>query len=319
MPVGPAAEFGTSVFPDPAQQAVDAYDTVMRVRMFYLSGLCLLVWDWMLTLDLELRYFWKRGMRRREHSLFLFALFMMNRYLPILTQILNTFGAIYPGVTDKFCVVWTKHVTATVAILEWYAIPAAVVCYRTCALYGRRRRVIYGLVGAYVLTLAAVTVVVVCSLARDTIVAEVDIGEILYFRACHSTQSSTKLYTVFIPPLIYELTITVSAVNALLKLNQRALADHRIFRAMAWHSVAYCGVIAIAITINMIIYARVASAGRHMFDGIMFALISISCSRLLLHLRELGDDSGTDFFAEQTASDMTLSSLRTLKGGRRNW
>ncbi|EJD54560.1 hypothetical protein AURDEDRAFT_156343 [Auricularia subglabra TFB-10046 SS5] len=292
------------------QNALDAYETIMRVRMFYLSGLCLLVWDYLLTFDMELRYFWKRGLRRREHSLFLFVLFMMNRYLPILTQILNTVG-----------VVWTKHVTATVAIMEWYAIPAAVVCYRTCALYGRRTRVICGLIGAYIATLAAVAIVVVISLARDTIVAEVNIGSNLHFRACHSTLTgtSTKLYAVFIPPLIYELAISVAAIVALRKLNRRALADHRIFRAMAWHSVAYCSVIAIAITINMIIYARVTSAERHIFDGIMFALISISCSRLLLHLRELGDDSGTDFFAEQTASDRTLASLRTLKTGRGNW
>lgn len=49
-----------------------------------------------------------------------------------------------------------------------------------------------------------------------------------------------------------------------------------------------------------------------MFDPLMFAIVSISCSRLLLHLREVGDRSGAEFFSE-VSQDRELSVLRGVR------
>ncbi|KZV99298.1 hypothetical protein EXIGLDRAFT_725911 [Exidia glandulosa HHB12029] len=80
---------------------------------------------------------------------------------------------------------------------------------------------------------------------------------------------------------------------------------------MAWHTIAYCCIIGAADLTNMLIYATAPNEMRHLFDGVMFSLVSVSCSRLLLHMRELGDREKTDFFTETDGTE--LSTLRDLR------
>ncbi|KZV99309.1 hypothetical protein EXIGLDRAFT_762833 [Exidia glandulosa HHB12029] len=282
-------------------ELVNAYRTLQYIRWCQVSGLVIIAYDYGLTFPLELKYFWKRREgRAREHFYFLRFLFMMNRYLPIFTQILNTAGK-----------AWFKQIIEITAILEWFAIPAGIVCYRTCALYGRNARAILALVGVYISALIATIILVVISVQGDDISSVVAPG--VNLRACHSLSPQHTLFAVFIPPMTYDITMAAAALWLLLDLERRTVNSHsaRTLRSMALHTVMYCCVIATADLTNMVIYRAAPSEMRHLFDGVMFALVSISCNRLLLHLRELGDRERTDFFSENDGTE--LSTLRGMR------
>lgn len=285
----------------------DGYRTLVSIRWCQAAGLTLLMYDYILTLDLEVRYFWQSMHGRWKHAGFLRLLFLSNRYLPILTQILNTTGAIYPRVSDKFCNVWFRQVVEITGTLEWFAIPAAIVCYRTCALYSHNIRAIVGLVATYLVALIAVIILIVICVQNDRITSQFVPNQDLGVKACHSLSPPGFLYAVFIPPLISDIIMCTAALYKLIVLHNRtrASSDSHVLQSMALHSVLYCCVIAVSATTNLIIYKAAPDSMRHIFDGIMFALISISCNRLLLHLRELGDIEKTDFFSSKSCSSTT--------------
>ncbi|KZV80911.1 hypothetical protein EXIGLDRAFT_732105 [Exidia glandulosa HHB12029] len=303
------------------KELVHGYDNLITFRMCNIAGLTLLVYDLLLTVDMEVRHFWKWETsgavrpRGREHFSFLRILFFMNRYLPLATQILNVVGSVLvaaPLQTDGTQGrIWSQQILAFTAILEWFAVPACIVLYRTCALYGRNRQVIFGLVSFYLTAVVVTILIVVLTLRKYSVSAELAPGVNLNFHACHSVSPSQTLYTVFITPLIYDVTLCVVAVYALVDLRRRGTNSY-LLQAMAQHTIAYCIVITIADSTNLIIYAAAESALRHVFDPLMFAIVSISCSRLLLHLREVGDRSGAEFFSE-VSPEHELSVLRSMR------
>lgn len=96
-------------------------------------------------------------------------------------------------------------------VIEWFAIPGAVACYRTCALYDRNRRAVLGIVGLYLSTLVAGILIValtvhngkgMCILSYKAelpcltvVLASAQIDPSVGLRICHSISPDSGLYT----------------------------------------------------------------------------------------------------------------------------
>lgn len=270
------------------QSTVHLYHNLFDIRAFHISGLCIMVWDYLLTLDLEIQFFWKTSRPATANVLLLRGLFFLNRYLPMLTQLFNVIGLTYPAVSDEFCTAMIKDVMSTAAVIEWFAIPGAVLCFRTCALYERDTRAVFGIIGLYALSLLAGALVIILTLVSGHASAQVDPS--IGLRVCHSISPDEALYAAFVPPLVYDCVVSIAAMYALLKYRRRSsqISSSNLLTSMARHTVLWLLIVAAADIVNLCIFAFAEEMMRHVFDGVMFALVSVACSRQLLHLREIG-------------------------------
>ncbi|KAH8828654.1 hypothetical protein DL96DRAFT_1595285 [Flagelloscypha sp. PMI_526] len=125
-------------------EEVDAGDLVFK---FYLSSLSILIWDWLLTLNLEIRLVWPNKLSLGK------VLFFLTRYLPfvdILVGLVFTHTA-DAGTDSRECkifygwVIWLEVIGINLV--------QVVLILRTWALYGRNKWVLAGLL---VLLLATV-------------------------------------------------------------------------------------------------------------------------------------------------------------------
>ncbi|EJD41875.1 hypothetical protein AURDEDRAFT_169074 [Auricularia subglabra TFB-10046 SS5] len=253
------------------------YHNLFDIRAFHISGLCIMVWDYLLTLDLEIQFFWKSSRPATANVLLLRAIFFINRYLPMLTQLFNVIGT-----------AMIKDVMSTAAVIEWFAIPGAVLCFRTCALYERNKRAVLSIIGLYALSLLAGALVIILTLFAGHASAHVDPS--VGLRVCHSISPDEALYAAFIPPLVYDCAVSIAAMYALLNYRRRAsqIDSSNLLTSMAQHTVMWLLIVAAADIVNLCIFAFAERMMRHAFDGVMFALVSVACSRQLLHLREIG-------------------------------
>ncbi|KAF7337340.1 hypothetical protein MSAN_02259600 [Mycena sanguinolenta] len=130
-------------------EATIAFDHRIH-RYFYLAGIVLLSYDNLLTLDLEVRYVWKRWRSRTS------AWFLLIRYsslfLRILALVTFDFGNFDPETTRKNCLLDVKqHLSCNGQTLKS---STGTLILRVLAMYSFNRRVLITLVTAAIVCLA---------------------------------------------------------------------------------------------------------------------------------------------------------------------
>ncbi|KZV84926.1 hypothetical protein EXIGLDRAFT_726640 [Exidia glandulosa HHB12029] len=262
----------------------DAYEHLFQIRGFHIAGLVIMIYDLLLTLDLEIKFFWTRPPATRSTNFWVLrVLFFLNRYLPIFTQLFNVIGTAL-----------IKDVVGVTMVIEWFAIPGAVACYRTCALYERNRRVVFGIVALYLSTLVAGVFIVAFTLRSGRAGAQLDPG--IDLRICHSITPDSGLYFAFIPPVIYDVIVSGAAMYSLINYYRRVsqVSSSNLLASMAKHTLLWLFIVVSADLINLCVFAFAETMMRHVFDGVMFGLVSVASNRQLLHLRQLGHRNESD-------------------------
>ncbi|KAH8828630.1 hypothetical protein DL96DRAFT_1012758 [Flagelloscypha sp. PMI_526] len=124
---------------------VDAIDLAFK---FYLSALSILIWDWLLTLDLEIRLVWPNKLSVGK------VLFFLARYLPFVDILVGIIFSkkVDAGTDGRACSI----IYAWMIWLEVFGIHVVqvILILRTWALYGRNKWVLAGLVAMLFVTVA---------------------------------------------------------------------------------------------------------------------------------------------------------------------
>ncbi|KAH7096834.1 hypothetical protein BKA62DRAFT_675555 [Auriculariales sp. MPI-PUGE-AT-0066] len=291
----------SSIDPLLLQTSSHLHSSVFEYRGFHIAGLCLLVWDYLLTLDLEIEFFWSLSSGKKLLQLStLRILFFLNRYLPIATQLFVVIGLTYANVSDQFaaharnltccssCNILIKHIVHIAMVVQWFAIPGAVLCYRTCALYKGEKHMVGGIVVSYLASVMASAFIVGFAAKRGEAVAHLDPS--VGLKVCHGIIPDKTLYAAFIAPAVYDVAVSFLAMYAILRHRRHSHTMHsnQLMNELAKGTVAWLLVVVSSDILNLCIFAFVSTTMRHVFDGIMFAIISIASNRQLLHLREIG-------------------------------
>ncbi|KZV99381.1 hypothetical protein EXIGLDRAFT_234341 [Exidia glandulosa HHB12029] len=173
-----------------------------------ISGLTILVWDYLCTVDQERECMWGKRLGLLQ------CLFYANRYLPIAYQIVNVICFNLPAryLTDAVSTGWLE-VFLQIQVISQYSIAAAIVAYRIWALYQTNRVVRIGIVCAWLASTVGITTLLIVSVVPDKVVAELPFG----LRGCHGVVALPLLYTAAMPSLLFDSLAFVLALWKLLK------------------------------------------------------------------------------------------------------
>ncbi|KZV90696.1 hypothetical protein EXIGLDRAFT_720135 [Exidia glandulosa HHB12029] len=258
-------------------------------KYVWVSALAILLYEYALTFEDERRWIWGRRFGGLQ------ALFYLNRYLPIIYQIINIVCFSLPGssLTDTLCTAWLLIFVQIEMATQW-SVAGLIVTYRVWALYQNTRAVKVGIAVAWVSANVAMVILAVISLTPDHVVAELAPG-IIGRRICHGTEPLPLVILPALPTLLFDL---LAFGLALWKLAQHSLLlrrllgrgdagiHTRVYRAMALDTTMYFVVMLASISVFTAILESRESL-RVLWDPMVMVLGSVACSRMVMNLREV--------------------------------
>jgi len=276
------------------QAFVVAYMALQSTNYTHAAATALLIWDWCLTLEPEVRYFWsgKRSWPR--------LLFFLNRYLPLLAQALNLGAAINPIGTDEFCRFWL------IGFLPWTGaiaifIAQIILVFRLYGLYGNSRKILVPILVFFTLCATAGFAILGWTVAHLSVTAHPFPG----LTICANTNDAPILYAVWIPVLVFE---AVAFALAMFKVCLHLRSEFQaggfgasLMEVILRDNIIYISVVTAIYVSNGMLWRFGPPMMREVIDGPSVAIVSILGTRMLINLRERHDESTHPSFGTITA------------------
>jgi len=174
-------------------------------RYMHVTAMAGLYWNYLLTFNDELRFFWCGRTKWSIPQL----LFLVNRYLPLVAGTFDCASVLSSSVTDTFCR------ASILNVLPWTGIPyvltnQAFLLYCISALpFTGRRSVVLPLLGLYVVSAIVSTSIMAWSVTHMEVTSVVAPG----VTGCIDAGPASIMYAFWIPFLIFDLVIFALAIK----------------------------------------------------------------------------------------------------------
>ncbi|KZS88843.1 hypothetical protein SISNIDRAFT_552437 [Sistotremastrum niveocremeum HHB9708] len=282
------------------------YGQFIVTKEAQVSATCLILYDWILTLDREVKYFWP--LRRITIPQ---ALYLASRYMPITSQIVNLVAQFLPRpsfhVSDYWLLNWnigTK--TAEIIIVE------IILTYRIWAVYGRSRMVLM-LLGSLLFICSAATITLLVISVAPTHTGNEPIPGIFL---CFIATSPRFLWGFWIPVFVFE-SVAFGCMcykayfryrehQSLGTIGGKTFSGTKLMDVLFYDSFTYFATVGVLFTLMTFLFRFATGTIYLTAEGWVFSLISILSCRMLLNLRTTGDE-------DLTSTDHELSTLSGLK------
>ncbi|EJD50417.1 hypothetical protein AURDEDRAFT_160320 [Auricularia subglabra TFB-10046 SS5] len=262
----------------------------MQHACIEVAGTALMIWDYLLTLHLEIELYWGSGISWNS------ALFYLNRYMVLVAQSLTTYAHISTNVNYTE-ITWSKltPLSCKFAIGVWLLgfgmaqviLTQIIIFVRVCALY-HGRKVLHRLLLAFLIganIIATVVVALVAKRSRGT--ADPYPGR----KRCTVTTRYDFLWVYWIPILAYEATVCYLVGRKAYEY----MKDWRKYGPQ-WTSgliyifmrdlIAYYILIFMLIVSNAVLFGNEDPSLAGIIQPLTTVLLSLMGSRWLLNLRE---------------------------------
>jgi len=201
-------------------QNIAFVESLLHTRWLETSALCLVVWDYFITLDLEIDLYWCGGWS------FARVLFFLNRYFGMASVAVSVGVFIFPDVTEsvrvhsfpaslsnrrafQFCIVWLSYLWGGLRVVDLLTVHATT-CLRVYGVYGKQKSAIIALIAFSLVTISAVVAVSTVAILNSTIISDpaVDVDVCVY-----NGIGLDLIYIAWLVMGIFEL-ITLAAILA---------------------------------------------------------------------------------------------------------
>ncbi|KAH8828631.1 hypothetical protein DL96DRAFT_1813994 [Flagelloscypha sp. PMI_526] len=258
----------------------DAIDLIIKLSM---AAVTILVWDWILTLDLEIRLVWPNKWSFGK------ILFLLNRYLPfadILVGIvfsLTVDGGTESQVCAKFfaCITWLEVIGILVV--------QVILILRTWALYGRNKWVL-----AVLLSLLAGTVTVCCVMDQGLLSSTVWAGPTLFgVSGCTVIRADNlrgRLAGNYLAIMAFESVVLLFLIIRVVKV-RKAFAGSHLMQIIYRDGIMFYLFLFLVSIVNVVTVFMVHQAYCTVLVLFQRAMHSVAAGRILLDIRQVASRS----------------------------
>ncbi|KIK56905.1 hypothetical protein GYMLUDRAFT_776452 [Collybiopsis luxurians FD-317 M1] len=264
-----------SSVPVPVSGIDKTYLYMQWAAYFQMAATTLVFWDYVLTFEGELELIWRR---KKTGVSFLF---ISNRYLAIIAQLLTTYTHVSSNVTysvSKFAIAYWLIGTSLLQLI----LTDGIVWLCVCALYGNSKRIRWPLLGLLIACVLGGTAVIGVVGSRTKGSAEITPG----IRRCTVDTQFHGLWLYWIPILIYETTTLILVMRLFIQYlqNRRAWALN-LLRLLLKDMLLYLAVIFASFVTNAVLFSNPDPILAGLVEPVTVVLLSILGNRMLLNLR----------------------------------
>lgn len=266
------------------EQIIASLEGAEAARIVSIAFFTLSVYEWLITLDQEVKFFWSGKWTTSR------ILFFINRYVPIMIMFFAFFALELPNPSENFCRLSIQS-SMFLNILAIGVIQAMLV-YRVWHLFGNDKSVQWGMVGAFA-----------CSIFFSlffTILVLADLQILAGFRVpgspgCRAARPP-MYWRIYLPSLVLHSILYILTIIRALRNRQafkeapilkRLLRDGGLFFFVVFASVGFTSVGAFlrdSVQINVVVF----------FSNYLLASTSIAMSRIMFSLHSLASHLGSD-------------------------
>ncbi|KZT38216.1 hypothetical protein SISSUDRAFT_1062148 [Sistotremastrum suecicum HHB10207 ss-3] len=281
------------------QNLINAYEQYTVAEQTKVAALAVLLYDWMLTFDREVKYFWKLEFSIPR------ILYFTSRYLPIIAELLNVVGyaistsalstvrhqkLLLPASDDESrCQYWLGSWTSGTHTAEIFIIQM-ILSYRIYAVYECNRRLLIYLSILLLCTSTAATATLSMQVqaTKGTLTNEPAPG--IYI--CDVTAKLKFIWAYWIPILIFESVVfALMAHKALNQWGVRLLQPkaspsigEKMVAILFYDSFIYFVSVLVVFTTLTFLFRYTSENVFNTAHGPSFAIISVLANRMLLNL-----------------------------------
>ncbi|QRV98048.1 transmembrane protein [Ceratobasidium sp. AG-Ba] len=272
-------------------------------KSMFVAGVCVLLYDHILTFPEEVEYVWKQKWSAVS------TMFVLNRYITpfILAVDLYDKGGLSNYLSQSFCVNW--YYAETVWNLLCFGFVHAIVALRVGAIWGRP--------GWLSITLSVLFTIYFVSTAVIAYTLQIKVADTVeynpFFRVC-LVIISPYLWTCWIPSLIFE---TILFVLTVIKAREHSKAnfDTPILHILYRDGVVYFAIICCCCLFNMVIWITAPLSLVALSKYFTLAIVPAMGARLVLSLRASGRQDVMPTTGGQSTTDDSRAFEMQAKGG----
>ncbi|KZS96442.1 hypothetical protein SISNIDRAFT_547848 [Sistotremastrum niveocremeum HHB9708] len=265
------------------QNLINAYEQYTVAEQTKVAALAVLLYDWMLTFDREVKYFWKLEFSIPR------ILYFTSRYLPIIAELLNVVVQSLPRPSVNVCQYWLGSWTSGTHTAEIFIVQM-ILSYRIYAVYECNRRLLIYLSILLLCTSTAATATLSMQVqaTKGTLTNEPAPGIYL----CDVTAKLTYIWAYWIPILIFETVVfglmAHKALNQwgvkLLQPKASPSVGEKMVTVLFYDSFIYFVSVLAVFTTLTFLFRYTSENVFNTAHGPSFAIISILANRMLLNL-----------------------------------
>ncbi|QRV98049.1 hypothetical protein RhiJN_26068 [Ceratobasidium sp. AG-Ba] len=242
-------------------------------RCLFVTGVCILFYDHMLTFSDEVRYVWKQ-----KWSI-VSTIFVLNRYVTpfVIAVDLYDKGGLSNYLPYSFCITW--YYLETFWVISSFAMTHAIIALRVHAIWGRPKWLSITLSVAFVLYYVATAVL--AYKAQIEVVST--LGYSPLFRICF-VHISPRLWLCWVPALVFETFMFALTVIKAKELSKGSF-DTPVIRILYRDGFIYFVVICCCSLFNMMVWLAAPPTLAALPKYFVTSLIPTMGARLVLNLR----------------------------------
>ncbi|KAE9391074.1 hypothetical protein BT96DRAFT_925523 [Gymnopus androsaceus JB14] len=235
----------------------------------------LVFWSYFITFENELELIWRRPKNGVT------VLFLVNRYLAMIAQIVTTYTQVSPNVTYEFCKFAIAYWQIGTSILQ-LVISNGIVWLCVCALYQNNKKVRWPLLGLMAVCVLAGTAVVGVVGSHSKGASELIPG----IQRCTVYTQIHNLWLFWIPILVYETTTLTLVLHLFIRyLRNRKQGASHLLELLLKDMLLYLVVIFVAFVSDAVLFANPDPTLSGILDPPTVVLLSILGNRMLFNLR----------------------------------
>ncbi|KDR73851.1 hypothetical protein GALMADRAFT_269435 [Galerina marginata CBS 339.88] len=257
------------------------------LRYLEVSSMTLILFDYSLTFNEEVRFIWSNGWRKKP---LITGLFVINRYLPIVAQSFNVYSRLNPNVTynvSKFAVAYWLIGTSISQLL----VTDSIVWLCVCALYGNAKKIRYSLLALFLTSIACGILVLGLVGRHSKGTNSIAPG----INACLVYTPFKNLWEFWVPILVYETTTLILVSRKYYEYVTKAIHwNSPLLEVILKNTFLYLAIV-FGIYIGSSVLWSMSDPLSGLLDSTTVAMLSILGNRMLFNLREegmRGDGSG---------------------------
>ncbi|QRV84000.1 dephospho-CoA kinase [Ceratobasidium sp. AG-Ba] len=271
---------------------------------YTVAGICVLLYDHILTFPDEVQYVWKQKWSVVS------TMFVLNRYITpfVLAVDLYDKGGLSSYLSHSFCVNW--YYAETVWNLLCFGFVHAIVALRVHAIWGRPRWLLITL--SVLFTTYFVSTAVIAYVLQIKVAQTVEYNP--FFRVC-LVIISRYLWTCWIPSLAFETILFVlTAIKA--REHSKANFDTPILQILYRDGVVYFAIISCCCLFNMVVWIVAPLSLVALSKYFTLAIVPAMGARLVLNLRGSSREDVMPTTGGRSTTDDSRGFEMQAKGGR---
>lgn len=275
---------------------------IRLTRTCQLVPSALMVYDYLISIDREVEYIWKRPRTTTT------ILYLIVRYFGTVYGLINT-TVFFSDVSSKFCQVFLGVQGWPSCGVMWLV--QAILQLRLYVLYDRSRRVLLFMGFVYVAEILAMAVILVTANLTSGSTNEPIPG----LKLCTNTGLSNSFYIFWLPVLSFECILCSLAVWAGVRRSRNDTSPIsvsnkiRLLDVLIKGNVGYFLVIFLVSVVTAVMWGTLSEEWIEVPEGFPHAGTVIAGCRLILHIRDATTPAPEDTFLESLAFEYPMQQI----------